>query len=110
MSERETKTGKAGRTPEEIARRLPRLSADETARHGKEIYHEDIRPQVINDHDGKIVAIDIETRKWALGKDTLEATDRLRVECPNATEVWAERVGYRVTGRLGGSGPLPRDE
>ena len=33
---------------------------------GKEIYERDIRPQVEADHDGEVVAIDVESGSWAI--------------------------------------------
>ena len=76
---------------------------------GNKIYEQDIRHEVIDNHVGEIVAIDTETGKWALGEDVLEASERLRQECPKAKDVWFVRVGYRAVSRLGGGGHLPRD-
>ena len=100
-----TDAKKRERTPEEIVRRLPRLSAEETARRGRDIYRRDIRHQVIDDHVGKIVTIDIESGQWALGDNDLESNQKLRATCPEATELWAERVGYVAVGSIGGGFP-----
>ena len=100
-----TAKGNRKRTPEEIARRLPRLSTKETARRGRDIYRRDIRHQVIDDHVGKIVTIDIESGQWALGNNDLESNEKLRAKCPEATELWAERVGYVAVGSIGAGFP-----
>lgn len=39
----------------------PRYFAEETARRGDDIYERTIRAQVETTHDGKVVAIDVET-------------------------------------------------
>ena len=87
----------------------PTRSIEESARLGKEIYERDIRALVEADHDGEIVAIDVETGSWAVGAEVLEAVDRLREQCPEALDVWALRVGYRALDSLGG-GAVPRVE
>lgn len=46
--------------------RQPRYSKQEFARLGDEISERDIRPVVERDHQGKIVAIDIETGEWEM--------------------------------------------
>ena len=80
-------------------------SKDEIARLGDEIYERDIREQVAADHDGEIVAIDVESGKWAVGGSELAAAKRLRAQQPDAINVWLLRVGYRVVASLGGGAP-----
>ena len=74
----------------------PRRSAKEVARLAKEIYERDIKAQVVADHDGEVVAIDVDSGEWAISKDAKDATDRLRAQQPDATDVFRERVGYRT--------------
>ena len=81
---------------------LRRLSADETARLGEEIYERDIRLQLGEDQHGRYVAIDVESGDWAIADAVLLAADDLRAQRPNATDVWLLRVGYRGLYSFGG--------
>ena len=80
----------------------PSRPAEETARLGDEIYERDIRPQVEADHHGEVVAIDVDSGSWAIGKDEIAATDRLQAQRPDAYDVWCLRVGYRALRHFGG--------
>ena len=86
---------------------LPRRSREETARLGKEIYERDIRRQVEADHHGEVVAIDVDSRNWAIADGEIAAVDRLREMRPSAVNVLCERVGYRAL-RSFGAGSLRR--
>ena len=81
---------------------LPHLSCEETAVLGKEIYERDIRRLVEEDHHGEVVAIDLDSGGYALGKDAIAASERLRRQHPGA-HVWLMRVGHRALYRFGGS-------
>ena len=105
MTDRETKPANVQRTPEQIARRLPRRPGDEIARLGQEIYRRDIRDKVLGDHDGAIISIDVDSGQWAIGQDIRESNANLRAKCPDATDIWGERVGYVAMGSLGGGAP-----
>jgi len=94
---------------EAVDRRLRTRPIEDVARLGREIYQRDIRWQVEADHVGEVVSIDVETGSWAMGDELLEAADRLRDKCPDAVNVWSERVGYKTMGSIGG-GPLQRTE
>ena len=80
---------------------------EETARLGKEIYERDIRGQVEADHHGEVVAIDVDSRSWAIANGEIAAVDRLRALHPSAVNVLCERVGYRAL-RSFGAGSLRR--
>ena len=80
----------------------PTRPRDEIARLGDEIYERDIRPLVETDHDGEIVAIDVDSRSWAIGGDLLTAAERLRVQHSQAVNVWSLRVGSRAVYKFGG--------
>ena len=95
-------TGELSPTHNGIDRKLPTRPRDEIARLGDEIYERDIRPRVEADHDGEIVSIDVDTGKWAIGDDTLEAVDRLRALRPQAVNIWSLRVGHRAVHKFGG--------
>ncbi len=79
-------------------RRRPR---EETARLGKEIYERDIRQLVETDHVGEVVAIDVESGNYALGKNAIVASKGLRAQQPDA-QVWLMRVGHRALYHFGG--------
>ena len=81
---------------------LPHLSREETAVLGKEIYERDIRRLVEEDHKGEVVAIDLGSGSYALGKDAIAASELLRRRNPGA-HVWLMRVGHRALYRFGGS-------
>ena len=83
----------------------PTRPKDEIARLGDEIYERDVREQVVADHDGEYVAIDVESGKWAVADELLAARERLREKQPEAIDVWLLRVGYRAVGSLGGGAP-----
>ncbi len=87
-------------------RRRPK---EETARLGDEIYLRDVKAQVETGHDGKYVAIDVDSGRWAVAESELAASDSLRAECPDAINVWLLRVGYRAVASIGG-GALRRAE
>ena len=80
----------------------PTRPKEEIARLGDEIYERDVRGQVETDHHGEIVSIDVDSGSWAIGDNILEAVDRLRVQCPEAIDVWSLRVGYRAVHKFGG--------
>ncbi len=74
---------------------------DEIARLGDEIYQRDIRREVETDHQGEVVAIDVDSRCWAIGDTLIAARDRLRAERPDAVNVLFQRVGERPLDRFG---------
>jgi hypothetical protein len=78
----------------------PRYSKEEFARRGNEIYQSQIRSQVEEGNDGKIVAIDIETAAFEVADNTIEATDRLYDRYPDA-QPWVIRIGHRAVYRFG---------
>ena len=77
-------------------------SREETARIGKEIYERDIRRLVEADHHGDVVAIDVGSGSYALGKNAIAASEGLRNQHPDA-QVWLMRVGHRTLYRFGGN-------
>ena len=78
----------------------PRYSKEEFARRGTEIYERQVRPQVEEGNQGKIVAIDIETGAFEVAEDLLTASDRLLARCPKA-QTWFVRIGHRAVHRFG---------
>lgn len=86
-----------------------RMPRNEAVRLGKEIYQNLVLPQVDLDHQGEYVAIDVDTRQWAIAPTTREAVDGLHKQCPDAINILCERVGYRALHSFGG-GSLRRAE
>jgi hypothetical protein len=80
--------------------RQPRYSREEFARRGNELYERQVRPQVEDGNEGKVVAIDIETGMFEVAEDTLTASDRLLARCPD-TQTWFVRIGHRALHRFG---------
>ena len=78
----------------------PRYSTEEFARRGAEIYEQQVRSRVEEGHQGKIVAIDIETGAFEVAENTLTACDRLLTRCPDA-QIWCVRIGHRGVHRFG---------
>ena len=81
---------------------VTRRTAEETARLGDEIYERDIRQKVEADHQGAVVAIDVESGNRAIGDNVIAATDSLRTQRPDAVDVWLLRVGHRALHHFGG--------
>jgi hypothetical protein len=82
-----------------VTRTQPRYSKEEFARRGDEIYQAQIRSQVEEGNDGKIVAIDIETAAFEVADNTIDATDRLYDRYPDA-QPWVIRIGHRAVYRF----------
>ena len=81
----------------------PRRPRQVTARLGNEIYERDIRSQVEAAHCGEIVAIDVTSGGWAIGDSIGAAVQLLRVQHPDAHDVWSVRVGHRALYSFGGN-------
>lgn len=80
--------------------RQPRLTKEDHARVGTEIYEQRIRTQVEPANRGRIVAIDVDTGEFEVADQTLEAANRLLARCPDA-QIWFVRIGYRGVHRFG---------
>src|SRR5690349_9734829 len=77
-----------------------RLTREEFARRGDEIYERTVRPRLPADTQGRFVAIDVESGEYQLADDELTAIDRLQARVPGAA-VWLRRVGRRDTYHFG---------
>lgn len=78
-----------------------RYSKEEFARRGDEIYENAVRPHLKAEDEGKFAAVDIESGKYEIDVDELEACDRLSDRIPDA-QIWLVRVGSRYLHRFGG--------
>jgi hypothetical protein len=83
-----------------MAVRQPRYSKEEAARRGDEIYDRDVRSQVEPQHNGEIIAIDLDTGAWEVDPDEITAARRLEARHPDA-QIWVVRVGSRYLSRFG---------
>ena len=83
-----------------MATHQPRYSKEEAARRGDEIYECDIRSQLEPQHNGEIVAIDLDTGAWEVDPDQDTAADRLEARLPDA-QIMVMRVGSRYITRFG---------
>ena len=79
----------------------PRYPSEEFKRRGDAIYERDIRPWAEPEHNGKFVAIDIETGQYEMDADMRAATDRLYARLPDA-QPWALRIGFGYLWSHGG--------
>ena len=83
-----------------MAIRQPRYSKEEFAQRGNALYEAQIRSQVEEGNQGKIVAIDIETGAFEVADDTITATDRLYERVPDA-QPWVICIGHKAVFRFG---------
>lgn len=75
-------------------------SKEELARRGQELYESGIRRQVEAENEGKILAIDIETREFEVGETLMGGTDRLFEYQPNA-QPWTLRIRHNAVYHFG---------
>ena len=80
--------------------RQPRYSKEEFARRGHEIYESQVRSQIEEGNQGRIVAIDIETGAFEVADDSLTAAKQLLVRFPDA-QIFGIRIGHRAVHRFG---------
>lgn len=80
--------------------RQPRLSKEDHARVGNEIYEGQIRAQVEAGNEGRIAAIDVDTGDFEVADQTLTAAERLLARRPDA-QIWFVRIGHRGVHRFG---------
>ncbi|MBI1901734.1 MAG: hypothetical protein HYS13_11570 [Planctomycetia bacterium] len=88
--------------------RQPRLSKEEHARRGTQLYEQQIRAAVEPGNHGKIVAIDVETGEYEVADQTLVAAERLLARCPDA-QIWFVRIGHRGVHRFGMGKTVPSE-
>jgi hypothetical protein len=82
-----------------MAVRPPRDSKEEFAQRGDLIYQTQIRAQVELGNEGKIVAIDLETKDFEVDASEIAACDRLEARHPDA-QIWIVRIGSRYVRRF----------
>ena len=80
--------------------RKTRMSKQEFARRGDEIYDRDVQPRISPDDEGKFVVIDIETGDSEVDPDEIAASDRLLDRRP-AAQLWLRQIGSPYARRFG---------
>jgi hypothetical protein len=78
-----------------VAVRQRRYSQEELAQRGQALYASRVRQQIELGNEGKIVAIDIETRTFEAVENILPATNRLFERYPDA-QPWVIRIRHRA--------------
>lgn len=79
-----------------------RLSNEEIAKQGQEIYKTRLAFQVeTEENTGKIIVIDVETGDYELDTVGMNASKRLRAKHPDAA-LFALRIGYEAVESFGG--------
>ena len=75
--------------------RFPRHSKEEFARRGGDIYERIVKPTLLSEDNGKLVAIDIETGEFAMDRRGYEAAEKLFARIPDA-QIWLARDRRQV--------------
>lgn len=78
-----------------------RLSPEEFARLGDEIYERSVLPHTGPEDKGKFAVIDVTSGDYEIDADELTASDRLLTRRP-AAQIWVRRVGSLYARRFGG--------
>jgi hypothetical protein len=76
-----------------------RLSLEQIARLGAEVYGRRVRPSLRPEDEGKFVAVDVLSGDFEVDEDDYAAVARLRSRRPGA-EVWLERAGEPAAYKL----------
>ena len=80
---------------------LTELSKEEFAALAKEIYYRDIRPQVIGEHRGEFLVLDVESGDYEVDVEHLAAAERLKARRPEGRR-FGFRIGYQAAYSFGG--------
>jgi hypothetical protein len=78
----------------------PRLSKEEYAQRGDDMYERHVLPNVGPEDKGKFAVVDIETGDYEVDADELAAVHRLLARRPIA-QTWLRRIGSRYAYRFG---------
>jgi hypothetical protein len=82
-----------------MALRQSQYTKEEFAQRGDEIYESRVRAKVEAGNHGKIVAIDIETSAFEVGKNSIMTSELLLAHHPDA-QIWFVRIGYPAVHRI----------
>ncbi len=78
-----------------------RLSPNEVARLGKEIFGRVVRPALRPEDDGRFVVLDVLSEDYEIDDDDYTASKRLRARRPDG-EFWLMMAGYPTAYRFAG--------
>ena len=78
-----------------------RDAAQGVARRGRALYERDVRSEVEPEHEGRFLALDVESGDYEVGDDALPTSARLRARKPDAV-LYLIRIGRPAAFRLGG--------
>jgi hypothetical protein len=79
---------------------MDNYTAQEVTRRGREIYERRIRSEVDPEHEGRFLAVDVESGEYALADNELEAFDRALEKKPEGV-LYLLRVGRPAAHRIG---------
>ena len=80
-----------------------RLTNEEIARRGEEIYAARLRSVLEKEHHGEVVIINVESGEYEIGQDSLAANQRARAKHPGAA-LYGIRVSSGVVETISGTG------
>jgi hypothetical protein len=81
---------------------MPRVeyAADDVARRGRQLYEQQIRAKVEDEHAGKFLVVDVTTGEYEVAEDDLQASDRALARNPDAL-LYGLRIGEPAAYRIG---------
>jgi len=77
-------------------------SGEEVVRLGQQRYERDLRQRVEPEHNGKFLALDIETGDFEIDADVVLASRRAKIKRPSAV-LYILRIGYPTAYKIGGA-------
>ena len=83
-----------------MAVRHPRYTKEEFAQRGDRIYESQVRSQVEEGNQGKMVAINIETGAFEVADNLITASKQLSARVPDA-QTWFIRIGHPAVDHFG---------
>jgi hypothetical protein len=87
--------------------RKPIYSPEEHARLGNQTYEREIRAKVEQNHQGQVVAIDVDSAEFEIADNSLAASQLLLARIPQA-QIWCVRIGPLGVNRFGPRGSAMR--
>jgi hypothetical protein len=82
-------------------------SREEFTRKGQDYYDRFLRDRLEPDHNGKYLALDVETGEYEMDADEMAAIDRARARLPESP-LYILRIGYPTADRIGAQQPRSR--
>ena len=76
---------------------------DRFAVRARAIYMRRIKPRLVNEKEGRVVALDVKSADYQVADTAIAAAEALLARRPKA-QVWLERIGYPALYSLGSWG------